>query len=74
MDRCEEDVGELEELITLDVLNHYLYKVLIIMIIFMIIIIIANFHTLCLYSLNKVFIIMIVINIVIIKFLTLTMC
>ena len=34
MDRCEEEVGELEELITLDVLNHYLYKVLIIITIF----------------------------------------
>ena len=27
MYRCENEVGELEELITLDVLNHYLYKV-----------------------------------------------
>ena len=29
--RCEEEVGEVEELITLDVLNHYLYKVALMM-------------------------------------------
>ena len=52
MDRCEENVGELEELITLDVLNHYLYKVLIFMIIFVINYITIDFHTLYLYSLN----------------------
>ena len=46
MDRCGEEVGELEELITLDVLNHYLYKVLVIMIIFVINFIIISFHTL----------------------------
>ena len=28
MNRCDVEVGEMEELITLDVLNHYLYKVL----------------------------------------------